>query len=56
MRPDLPKISIIIPSYNQGPYLEKAIRSVLTQNYANKELIVIDGGSTDQSVEIIRRY
>jgi len=50
------KISILMPSYNQGPYLEAAIRSVLTQDYPNKELIVIDGGSTDESREIIKRY
>ncbi len=51
-----PKISIIMPSYNQGAYLEEAIRSVLNQNYPNKELIVIDGGSTDNSVEILKSY
>ncbi|MGI8437852.1 MAG: glycosyltransferase family 2 protein [Chthoniobacterales bacterium] len=49
------KISIVTPSYNQGAYLEATLRSLLTQNYPDLELIVIDGGSTDQSVEIIRR-
>lgn len=51
-----PKISIVTISYNQGPFLEKAICSVLDQGYPNLEYIVIDGGSTDRSVEIIRRY
>jgi FkbM family methyltransferase len=51
-----PRISIIIPSLQQGSYLEEAIRSVLLQQYPNLELIVIDGGSTDESLEIIRRY
>lgn len=51
-----PKISVLMPSYNQGKYLEAAIRSVLTQNYPHKELIVVDGGSTDESPKIIQRY
>ncbi len=52
----LPKITIITPSYNQGQYLEQTIDSVLSQNYPNLEYMVIDGGSKDNSVEIIRKY
>lgn len=50
------RISIVIPSFNQGHYLEQAIQSVLAQEHADKELIVIDGGSTDDSLSILRKY
>lgn len=51
-----PLISIVTPSYNQGAFLERTIRSVLEQGYPRLEYFVFDGGSSDDSVEIIRRY
>jgi len=53
---NMPLVSIVVPSFNQGNFIEKTLLSVIGQSYPNKEIMVIDGGSKDKSVEIIKKY
>jgi len=55
-RQEWPPITIVTPSYNQGRFIEETIRSVLLQGYSNIEYLVLDGGSTDESIRIIEKY
>ncbi|HMY54784.1 MAG TPA: glycosyltransferase, partial [Candidatus Obscuribacter sp.] len=51
-----PKISVVIPSYNQVQFLEMTLRPILNQDYPNTEIIIMDGGSTDGTVELLKQY
>ncbi|MFC1850236.1 glycosyltransferase family 2 protein [candidate division CSSED10-310 bacterium] len=53
---NLPRITVVTPSFNQGEFLRETIQSILSQHYQNLEYFVVDGGSTDNSVEILREY
>jgi len=52
----LPRISIVIPSYNKADFIEETLKSIVSQNYPNLEVIIQDGGSTDGTLEIIKKY
>ena len=56
MEKSCPKISVVIPSFNQGSFIEETILSIINQNYPKTELIIIDGGSSDNTIQIIKKY
>src|ERR1700687_1276429 len=54
--PVCPKLSVVMPSFNQRQFIERSILAVLNQNYPNREFIIIDGGSRDGTVDVIKKY
>jgi glycosyltransferase involved in cell wall biosynthesis len=52
----LPRLTVVIPSYNQGDFIERTIKSIIDQDYPNLDLILLDGGSTDDTMAIVERY
>lgn len=53
---DLPSITVVVPSLNQGEYLERTLKSLLDQGYPGLEIIVVDGGSSDGTIDVLKRY